>query len=805
MMDFRDVTAEKQIKGFSDYFDGIDYPAQPLDADSKVFFNTFFGCEGFIKLCDLLFGPYHDKYASDGKELCWMDYANIAPTQSVAVALSGLIHPNSAFITTLEALSVPSATFSARLKKGWKNAAEARLESFQFTDLPLSAIYPQSYQLMAEPADSNLYVLPRARVPPVILIPFWEPPVVTRKELSQQQILTSLPCSPMGYFIFRLLFFGMKRAQQHSASYLMQRRLTNLFSWVSHLKEVAYTALYKTVPIDMPYYTQLLQSYVQIYVTPSLPRHLTSKATLADVMWTTDDVVAALLVVAPSLLAHRQTQQPPDEMARFGCTNPESLAQIVSIVPLHTSMVYALLQKRGDSSTSESEIAVPSDFALSSTSKAQNDLENIRSTLLRNCLIILRECLLSFELEPHCKPAHFTYCLELWAVLMHPLDKQQRPMTSQHVLHHFEAFSFITIDVLNMLVKSSFCRSMNEESVNVLKKCFFLLSQNPVTTLLADIHASQASLRGLAEIVSRHFVLNWVGSDGNIHIPDLHGDTTCDLAARAYVLLEQSLAGDVSGQFKSDLRELLSFMTKVFPSILTHLETWRGAAKSSFSGAAASASRPIAITKQLSESDRSLFFKGAKATRRAFANNLRLPTRNGRVPGGHHPALQTSLRNEVPLLLGASRFLDALIVKGCQMYYSSLIPKCDMGHNLWLLYSKNYSCCNHPREAALWECALCETVYGSCCRGYPYRSNGERLMVCETSKVEGKQCSLCGQVVPEDCNLFYLEHDPGKFMCPDCASQPFRPLSTRWIASYTTWAVIIVAVVLYYVILFLSS
>jgi hypothetical protein len=805
MLDFRDVAAEKQIKGFSAYFDSVNYPAQPLSAESKVFFNSFFGSEGFITLCDLLFGPYYEKYSSDTKELCWMDYANVAPTQNVATALSGLIHPNSAFISTLEALSLPSTTFSARLKKGWKNAAEARLESFLATDLPLSTLYPQSYQLMTESADSNLYVLPRARVPPLLLIPFWEPPVVTRKEISQQQILTSLPCSPMGYFILRLFLFGMKRVRQRCCDYLIQRQYSNLFSRMLHLKELVHETLYRTVPSDMPYYTQLLQSYVQIYVSQSLPRHLSSKTTLADVTWTTCDTVAALLVVAPSLLAHRQSQQPLDENSRIACADPEALAQIVSIVPMHTSMMYALFQSRDDYPALESQDSVPPDFSLSAISKAQSDLENIRCTLYRNCLILLRECLLSFELEPHCKPAHFTYCLELWAVLMHPLDKQQRPLTYQHVTHHFESFSFITVDVLNMLVKSSFCRSMNEESVKLLKRAFSLLSHESVSSALSDVHESRTSARGVMESFCRQFVLNWAGNNGNVQVPDLHGKTTCDLAARAYVSLERSLTGDASDVLKSDLRETLSFMLEVFPGASEHLGKWRDAERSSFKRSAAGISRSVTVASQLSDRDRSLFFKGAKTSRKVVATNLRLPTRNGRVPGGHHPALQTSLRNEIPLLLGLSRFLDAAMMKCLEFYYSKLIPKCDKGHNLWLVYSKNYSCCNHPQEMALWECALCETVYGSCCRGLPCRSDGEQYLVCEASKTDDKQCTRCGQVALEDCNMFYPEHELRGFVCPDCASQPFKPLSMRWIASYSTWAVIVVLVVLYYVVLLLSA
>lgn len=803
MMDFRDVTAENQIKGFSAYFDGVNFPAQPLSAESKSFFDTFFGGEGFISFCDFVFGPYHDKF--DNEELCWMDYANLAPTQSVAVALSGLIHPNSTFISTLEALSVPSANFSTRLRKGWKNAAEARLESFLSTDLPLSSIYPEFYTLMTEAADCNLYTLSRAQVPPVLLVPFWEPPVVTRKELSQQQVLTSLPCSPMGYFVFRLLFFGMRRVRKNCGRYLAQQRRSSLSSWVNHVTETAYQMFYKSMPVDMPYYTQLLQSYIQIYISPSLPRHLSSKPTITDVTWTTNDTVAALLIMAPSLLARRHIQQPPDENARSGCTRRDCHAQIISVVPLHTSMVYAMLQSRSESAIAEGLTAVPVDFPFSSRCKAQCDLESIWSTLYRNCLILLRDCLLSFEQEPFCKTAHFTYCLELWAVLMNPFDKQQRPLTAQYVIHHFEVFSYITIDVLNMLVNSSFCRSMNEESVRVLKRCFFFLSLDSVAGVLSDVHASSStSVRSVAEMVSKHFVLDWTGGNGVIQLPDLHGNTTCDLAARAYVVLERAISGDVAAGLKNDVREALSFLSNVFPNLLARLDECRQTERSSFSNAQSPSLRVSVVASQLSETDRSLFFKGGKTERKTFAKNLRLPTHNGRVPGGHHPALQTSLRDEIPLLLGYLRFVDAALVKLQELYYWRLIPKCDRGHNLWLLYSKRYSCSNHPHETAIWECSLCEKVYGSCCRGYPSQSDGGRYLVSDDLKTDIKPCSVCGQVVPDDCNLFYRENDMTTFLCPDCASRPFKGFSVRFLASYTTWAAVVTVVALYYISVFLS-
>ncbi|CAJ1036933.1 hypothetical protein Q4I32_007606 [Leishmania shawi] len=796
MMDFRDVAAEEQIRGFLEYFDRVNYPLQPLTTETKSFFGRFFGGNGFISFCDLLFGPYYEKYLAED-EMCWMDYANIAPTKSLAVTLLGLIHPSSAFISTLEALSIPSTTFGTRLKKMWKNSPAARSTAYYLLDLPLLALHPQFLKLMGEPADSNLHTLPRSRCHPILLVPFWDPPIVTRRESSQQQIMTSLPCLPMGYFLFRLLLFGMKRVQRNSTDFLAWRKNANVVTWLWGAKDRLSSAFYKTIPTDMPFYAQLLQSYIQIYVSAALPRHLSSNTNIADISWTTNDATASVLILAPELLAHRELLQPISETDRLSCKNPEALAQILFVVPLYTRMIYAMSEESSSSPFMDCAAITPHDYAVSSSCKAQTDIENIRKTLYRNSLTVLRECFLSLELEPYCKNAHFTYCLELWAVLMNPFEKQQKVTPSQYVAQHFESFGFLMVDVLNMIVKSSFVYSMAESGATVLKKCFLLMSQDPVITLLAEINASPPSSHAVAETLARHFVLNWVGSDGNIQLPNLHGTTTCSLAARAYVSLEKLITDDVTEVMQRDLKETLSLMGCIFPGIVQFLDIWRSSAKATIKNPKYVPTPAMAVVRPLTESEKSRFFRGGKGHQKVFAKGLVLPIRNGHIPGNRDATLQTSLRNEIPALLGLSRLLDAIIARSLEKYYSSTIPQCDRGHNLWLTYSKNYACTHHAREPAIWECAICETLYGSCCRGLPCRANGERLVTCSETGTAVQQCVICGQVVPEDSHIFFIQNGTGSFFCPDCASRPFTPLSMRWIASYRTWAALVGLFLLY--------
>ncbi|KAG5466977.1 hypothetical protein LSCM1_01155 [Leishmania martiniquensis] len=791
MIDFRDIAAEEQIKSFSNYFDGVNYPQQPLSPDAKAFFGRFFGGSGFVSFCDALFGPYDKKYSADEEEMCWMDYANLAPTKSLAVTLLGLIHPSSTFISALEALSLPSATFSSRLKKGWKNVTAARSASLYLFDLPLLALHPQFFKLVSEPADSNMYVLPRSRCHPIFLVPFWDPPVVTRKEASYQQVLTSLPCLPMGYFLFRLLLFGMKRIQQTSADFLAWRTNANIVTLIWRAKEKIHSAFFKNIPVEMPFYAQLLQSYIQIYVSTALPRHLSSKSSIADITWTTNDAIASILILAPDLLAHREVLQPAREIDRFSCKNPETLAQILFVIPLYTRMVYAMSEESSSSPFLECSAITPQDYPVSSISKSQNDIENIRRTLYRNCLCVLRDCLLSLELEPHCKHSHFTYCLELWAVLMNPFEKQKKMAPPQYVTQHFESFGFIMVDVLNMIVKSSFVYSVTEAGAKVLKKCFLLMSQDPVVSLLAEINASQSSSHTLAEMLARHFVLNWSGSDGSIQLPNLHGGTTCSLAARAYVSLERSITDDATEVVQRELKETLSLMMCIFPRIVQFLDTWRASEKAAPKSANFMFVPARTVARPLTESEKSCFFRGGKSNQKVYAKGLLLPIHNGHAPGNRHPSVQTSLRNEIPALLGVSRFLDALIERCFEEYYSSVIPKCDNGHNLWLTYSKKYGCTHHAHEPAIWECTICETLYGSCCRGLPCRANGNRLIPCSGTSSVAQQCSVCGQVVPEDSCIFTCQEETGTSFCPDCASRPFSVRSMRWIASYRTWAVLV--------------
>ncbi|KAG5492812.1 hypothetical protein JKF63_01392 [Porcisia hertigi] len=790
MVFFTDDNAEKHLQSLLDYFDRVNYPFQPLSAETKEFFGRYFGGHGLVNFCDLVFGPYYEKYHGDDGEMCWMDYANRAPTKSLAVALLGLIHPSSSFISTLEALSIPSPTFAARLKKAWKNSTEVRSTAFHLLDLPLSALHPQFFKLMGEPADTSLYALPRSRCHPILLVPFWDPPVVTRKETSQQQVMTSLPCLPMGYFLFRLLIFGMKRVRRNSADYLAYRKNSTVATWMWHAKDVIYSTFKKKIPVDMPFYAQLLQSYIQIYVSAALPRHLSSKTSIADITWTTNDAVASVLILAPELLAHREVVQPLRELDRFPCKNTESLARILSVVPLYTRMVYAMSEESSSSPFMDSTAVTSQDYPVSSSSKAQCDIENIRKTLYRNCLVVLRECLLSLELEPHFKSAHFLYCLELWAVLMNPFEKQQKMAPPLYVAQHFESFGFLVVDVLNMIVKSSFVHSMTEASAKVLKKCFLLMSQDAVGTLLGEINLSQPSSHTVAEMLTRHFVLNWIGNDGVIQLPNLHGNTTCSLAARAYVALEGLITDDTTEIMRGELKEILSLMNCVFPRLAEFRDTWCPLEKASVNSCKAASIPTPTVVRPLTESEKSLFFRGGKGNQKVFSKGLRFPIRNRRVPGNHNGAFQTSFRNELPALLVFSRYLDGFIEAILEKYYSSVIPKCDNGHRLLLAYSKNYVCTHHTREPAIWECTICETVYGSCCRGLPCRANGERLAPTNMPGNDAQQCIACGQVVSEDSYIFSSQREGGSYFCPDCASRPFRPPSLRWIASYQTWSIL---------------
>lgn len=803
MMNFASARVEESVASFCDYFDRVNYPVQPLSSETKAYFNTFFGGDGFVTFCNLLFGPYHETYRIDEEEMCWMDYANLSPSKGVAARLLGLIHPSSTFISAIEALSIPPATFAARLKSGWKNSTEARTSAFYSIDLPLSALFPQFFQLMGEPADANLHALPRSRCPPILLVPFWDPPVVTRKEASQQQVMTSLPCSPMGYFLLRLFLFGMRRVQRSGAEYVSEAKKVGLVSWLRRTKAMVFGAFYRSIPVEMPFYAQIVQSYIQVYVSAALPRHLGSKSSITDVAWTTNDVTATVLLLAPTLLAHRHLLQPASEETRFPCTNAETLAQVLSVVPLHTSMVYAISDDGGDSPFGDGGATAPLDFALATSSKAQTDLEHIRRTLYRNCLTVLREALLSLSLDPYCKAAHFTYCLELWAVLMNPFEKQQRTAPPQYVAHHFEAFSYLTADVLNMIVKSSFVCAMTEDSARVLKKCFLILSHDAVLSLLSDVNASQSSSISVADTVCRHFVLNWAGSDGNVRLLNLHGETTCNLAARAYVALEKAVAEDVSSVIRDEVRETLAFMERAFPRLPRFLETWRAPATALPKKSRGASTPAVTVVRPLSESEKRRFFKGGRVSQKAVLRGLRVPTHDGRVPGSHDTALQVSFSHESPSVVGFSRLLDAFFVFGLELWYSRLIPKCDRGHNLWLTYSRNYACVNHHHEPAIWECKICETVYGSCCRGLPSNNKDERLQRVNYAAGDVHQCCACGQVVPENSNLFFSPKAIDRVLCPDCASRPYQFHSCRWIASYTTWAMASVALLFFLLLYFL--
>lgn len=796
----------RQIQILTDFFSTIGYAGDTLNPQVKATLDSLFGGEGFPVLCDQIFGDYFDTPRSLAEGLCLMDVANISPNGNLGKKLFALLSPTSPFISALEALSTPSPSFVTRLKSGWKDSSLTRSSAAYGIDIPLSSIYSAAHRLLGERPDTDISSLSRTQCSPLLLIPFWEPPLITRKELTQQRVMTSLPCSPIAYFIFRLIFYGLTRARLNGRNFVIKYPTSNLFTWLGKSMQKLLSVFDNKFPVDLPFYHQIVAVYIEHYVSPSLLRHVNGKTSLPEATWTTHDVVATLLIMAPMTLSHKSSLYRKEESTEEGYSDFKELAQVLSVIPFLTLTLTSLHCPNSEPISGFMPASLPPKYNSDNDCEISHDIENLATTLYRNCLIVLRECMASLEMVPHCKSFHFNNCLELWATVLNPWRHCQGSVSQSYVMHRFEAFSHITVVFLNLIVKSSFLSSLDEVGTQVLCSIFEVLSQDSVGQILLAIGSSAGtSSNETVRIIGKLLVLKWIWTDQNSFLPNLHGGPITELAANIYVLFENKILTELNEGSKENLRKCLSFMTVIFPNITNHLSKWRVAMTKSGKEVKAKRVAPVQETFQLTEEERSAFFRGRRTYKRVFIGDLKLPTRSGRVLGGHNSFRETMMRNEMPILIGASRFLDAVAARFLEVYYSNLIPKCTNGHNMWLLHSPSYTCCSHPEVRAIWECSICEVVYGSCCKGFSTLSDGERYVAVDGSITKLRPCCFCGQVALDGGTMFTLEHKTTQHVCPDCASRPYRQFSTRWIAAYRTWAFVLLCILLWTLIRVLSA
>ncbi|KAF8283411.1 hypothetical protein TcBrA4_0061390 [Trypanosoma cruzi] len=797
---------EKQIASLETFFRHVNYPLQPLHYETKVVLDTFFEKGGFLNLCDLTFASYGTKERAGGaRSLSWMDIGNLKPNGKDASALFRLLAPGGHLCNLLEAVSLPSKDFATCLKRSWKEklAGESEIKfPFYTFDIPISALYSLSYELLAESADTNWYTLSRSRCPPLFLIPFWNPPLATRFEAEHGQVLTSFPCSPLSYFILRMFFYLVRKVEESGVEMVCLPRLDTVgkrvVSWFNILMDY-----FRDVPcVELPLYHRLLTAYIQYFVSFSFIGRLSSKRVLEDVQWSTSDVMAALLLSAPNLLCMKGFRRPELEIYRNSCRDVFSAALLFKMIPFLTECILALRKTDSEESfanMSKYSILPQKEMRLDSAVLSAWDILFFDLSFYRNTLIALRQSLISFEKFRDCRREHFNNSLELWYLLIKP--SENKDVRETYVVHHYEIYSFFLIDVFSMVLKSSFLDSIDVAGASMLLRCFEVFSMASIRNVFHELSSNDTFSRSnILDNIIQYLTLNWADEDGAVHIVKVFGKEILELAADFCLAVESRIEkGDLDPAVTFQLKGLLDLLLNVFEGLQPVVEKCRqmhASCRKPNVGVRTN-STPTEIKRKLdTEGEKELFFKGIRRSC-GFSGplNLRFATENGLLPGTSYPAAGTSLGNEFPFLLAVTRLLDALFEKILEVYYSAWIPKCSRGHGMWLLSSSKFACINHPEESAVWECVFCEEVYGACCRSNPYGGDGKKMVRAENSQSDFKFCSECYAFIPTN-TVFYNLSMSETVLCPECASRPFKRRSFRFFAAYRTWTIICISCLL---------
>ncbi|KAG8345584.1 hypothetical protein ERJ75_001734600 [Trypanosoma vivax] len=794
---------EKHIDSLEKFIRHVQFPLQPLQHETKVVLDAFFEKGGFLRLCDMAYGTYDGMhYGNFRKAQSWIDIGNLNPNGKVASSLFRLLAPGSHLCKLLESISYPQHDFSLKLKKNWKGVGENEQEFSTCTtkiDLPLSDLYASFHELLGEPAEANLYSLCRSKCPPMLLVPFWEPPLFTRLEASHRQVLTSLRCSPLSYFILRMLIYVVHRTEQGGADVVVAPRsgspkrtkfsLHFLMAWVCGNRS-----------IEIPFYHRLLVAYIQYFVSPNYVDRMHGKRTLDDVQWTVADVVSGLLLLVPS---HLMMKYPKCdlELRREAIRDVGSAALVFRLIPFLTECFLSLFRKGNWKiylDRWDNHVFFRKKFRMDCVALSEWDVLSPHASFYRNVMLALRQTIISLESFSNCRREHFNNSLELWYAVINPTGNCDE-IPDTYVLHHFEAYSFLLTDVLNMVLNSSFLQYIDLTGARMWAKCIEVFTSESIQNIFSEISSSDICSRdGILDTIIKYFTLNWDLEDGSTRIMKPYAEETVSLVVRVYIATEsRAQNGDLSADVVDALLDSLGFLKRSFKGLITKAQKYCEAHPSNLaSGNIAPDLSHDAEINMNTEEAKDLFFRGIqRSCGLSGPLGLRFPTRSALFAGSCNYLAETNYSDEFPYLVRFTRVADLFIEKVLEVYYSQWIPTCDRGHRLWLLSSNRYTCTSHPEHQAIWVCSECDEVFGNCCRCDPFSSDGSQLALVEEEVPPSSYCSRCLAVFMSDAVVYKSLHT-GSVLCSDCASRPFVKKSCRFLAFYITWSCVILSLIL---------
>lgn len=573
---------------YEEKFSRVVFPLRTSHYDTKVVLDLLLHKGHFLDICRLAFGPLQASAAGGHRRkdsaLHWMDIANFDPSSKQGELILNFLSPGGSLHAIMEHLSVPSSTFHSTLKKQWKDVVDVAhnnnkprgdsdedLLSRTF-DMPLSALCSFSRQVVTEARDVDLSTLSRDRVPPVMLIPFWHPPMVTREEPLSKQPQNSLPCSMLSYFLLRLLMFVGFRCSNDERRILSDEHRhvapwrVSLGEWFARVSDDPDRKISRAFPAVM----RLMTSYLEFYLKPSQQLHKSISArSLHEIQWDLSTTMSQLLVHAPIGMWLRRLQvHVGHEAARGAIQDPPSLAALTALVPYMAIVVERIV---GESSAHLSG-GMPSS-GVSQTATSAMDICDITKSSFRNALIALRYATQSYPGITNCRPQHYEALFRLWRalVVVPPVTQTTSGVTGYveaAVLQRYEAYVYTFGDVMWMLANSECISVMTPTCARLLLDILLCYRTEGVARVLRDVSkhvhgiaslqaqgsAAPRQAAGSAafiEYLKQQLTLTWSRGDGQLVIMDLFNAEMRDLVSKAVMAVWRLCDADMANLIES--------------------------------------------------------------------------------------------------------------------------------------------------------------------------------------------------------------------------------------------------------------
>ena len=785
---------------YNSTFAKVPSPVNPHHYDTKLIFEFLLERGSFLEICDRVFGPLMLDSAKQGEmNKCWMDLADDPKRTDFADALFELLSPSGHLSRIMQHVSAPPVDFVSSLQSHWKDAGNHdREDAAPFTDphyVPLTLLCHYTWQLMSETADTDLTTLSQDSVPSALLVPFWRPPLTAKSIPGSGQTLTALPSSMLAYFVIRMLQFLSNRSQplgntlmtagptksaapNASASVadhlkywwsIVDRRVMQLFS----------PSLFSAPVVQLPFFNRLFTAYLQHFAPPAKIRPLTQRQPYFEIQWDDKQVIAALLLHAPIHMWWQRERAPETEHRRTPTERPSQMATQLMSLPY--------LRKMWEAVSSESDVTTGfrrRPVHQEKVATAAACLTDSKQFLYKQCIVSLRQVLISIGRFPNCPRHHIMEIMQLWTALLKTEVTDGNDGHSWH-LKRYEAMSVVLSDFFNFSQTIDLMSKADREILtafaailrHIRANCLGWLQQ--VSSLL-DREPHNPLLQAIAE----NQVLVWEEPDrastvaGNI--VNVCGDDMAERAVATFYSAQKRLDMVAAAQGSDEVQalgDILHNLEKLLPTVTRKSVSRQSSTSNVILSSSVSHHRAFDNHRsgQLLEDEARHAYLVGKSRGYAFLHDdvkFRVRSHHGEAP---------LASDEIPLLVTITSVLDRGInyVAG-YLRKESCIPRCDKGHRLYIC-EEDTACSFHPAQPAIWYCRPCNVSYGAECKGPLIDQNGQ----CLTRRV-GKPCvcKRCKTVVHG--HEMHLELTEGFQLCPQCAVVPPRISVRRVLATQKT-------------------